>query len=358
MTLLCAFFLATPMALPQEDTLTLIDGKLVSGKITEATLEKVQVNKPNGDKKEYSSQSILFARFGSLSSGMNKGEEFLSKFDFANAVASFSSEESQGHRLEYWARLRKAETLSIWGKIDLGQSRKAESAFRDWLARYPDNFFVPRARQGLAFAMARNGQVDEAAKELEAVAALAFDKSLPPHVEIQARLARCEVRLLHGQPGVAKTRLEDIVTKIENATQDRSTSSALKSHLERMKSQAQVALGDSIELKDGMAASQRYWENLLSKANLSMEVRAAATIGLARAANSSGQARESQILLAKVVATMPASPKVTSKALWFLAEISAELGDSPIPSKTYYQRLVDDYPFSSWGILAQKRLSG
>ena len=89
-----------------------------------------------------------------------------------------------------------------------------------------------------------------------------------------------------------------------------------------------------------------------------MEVRAAATIGLARAANSSGQARESQILLAKVVATMPASPKVTSKALWFLAEISAELGDSPIPSKTYYQRLVDDYPFSSWGILAQKRLSG
>ncbi|MDP6849409.1 MAG: hypothetical protein QGH51_09225 [Planctomycetota bacterium] len=355
MTLLCAFLLATPFAIPQ-DTLTLLDGQRISGKVTSASLDSVQLRKPNGSEKEYSPSNILSLQYGGFPPSIAKGEKFLSEFDFSNAVASFTSIDGGSNRLEAWAGLRHAEALNLWGKIDSGQSQRAESAFRDWLARNPEDFFVPRARKGLAFAIARNGQVDLAAKELEGVATLAFEKSLPPHVEISARLSRCELFLLHGQPGVAKTRLEDLVNKIQKSAQDRNASDSLKSQLHKMESQAQVALGDAIELKDGMDSSRRYWENLLSKRNIMMDVRAAATIGLARAAHKNGQSREAQILIAKVVATMPTTPEVASKALWFLAEISLELGDSPIPSKTYYQRLVDDYPFTTWGIQAQKRL--
>ena len=354
---LCSLLLAAPAALAQH-RVVLVDGRSLSGEVQEATLEKVVLQSSRGQQ-EVAARDVLDIQFAGGPDTLGQAQEFLASLDFQNAVNSLeaAAQVSDPAWVPAVASLRKAEALLSWARFDSGQAAEAVSAFQDWTATFNDHFHVPRARTGLARAMTLAGKVDEAAKELEDLASLAFEKDLGPHVELGARLARCHVYLTGGQAQVAETRLRDLVPTIQTRMASGDTAAALRPILANLHAQAQIALGDAVEAKDGAAAARVYWQRLADDPGTAGDVRAAANIGLARAADAAGRAREAQLLLAKVVATMPASPEIAARALYRLAEVSRSLQDRPAASKPYYQRVVDEYPTTTWAIEARAKLS-
>ena len=49
-----------------------------------------------------------------------------------------------------------------------------------------------------------------------------------------------------------------------------------------------------------------------------------------------------------VVATLPASEEVMAHALYELGEVSKELGNNPTSGDAYHQRLLEQYPNTTW----------
>jgi hypothetical protein len=176
----------------------------------------------------------------------------------------------------------------------------------------------------------------------------AFEKNLGRHVELHVNLVRCEAFLIGGQAEVAQARLRDLVVKLGQSVSSPDTPSGVKSLVSGLYSQSQILLGQAIQEKDGSRAASTYWQGLASDRNVSADVRAAAWIGIAQDAREQGKAREAQLQLAKVVATLPASDETMARALYELGEVSKELGNNPTSGETYHQRLLERYPNTSW----------
>ncbi len=353
MLTLSAIVLALPVAALPQDRVRFTDGSSRAGKIVSASLEEVRLD-TGGDESSSPSGEILELSYGGLPPAMAQAEELLASQEFQNAVNLFDSATAEEEPAAMMAKLRKAEALLAWSAIDSGQASDAVAAFRDWTATYPDHFLLPRVRTGLARALARAGQVEQAAQELEDVASLAFEKNLPATVEYRARLTRCQVYLEGNQVSVAATRLQDLVPKMQRSAGDSNTPQGVRATLRGLVSQGQVLLGDAIEVDQGTSAAQSYWEGLLRGTDLSSDVRAAATLGLAKAAKAGGQARRAQLLAARVVATMPAGREVSARALYLLGEISAELGDDIAASRSYFRMVVEQYPGTTWAAKARE----
>ncbi len=343
-------------AVQPQDTVTRLNGDRVRGQIQEATLKSIRLTNSKGKEVVLSTSKVLSLALGALPAEIQQGLDLLAAGQYDNAVALFGSAAEKAGETGIHAGLLRAEALLRWGRMDSGQANAATTAFRDWLASYPDHFDTTRATLGLARALASQGKTDEASRELEGLASLAFERNLPSFVELRARLERCRILLLGAQAGVATTRLQDLVPRLRTALGDPQASPALRNILRKMHGEGQVLLGEARESTGQNTTS--YWDGLLRDSNVPIMVRAAATLGQARAALASGRAREAQFLAARVVATYSAGREWNARALFELAQACSALQDIPFSSKTYYRQLVKDYPETSWAQRARTQLDG
>ncbi|MDA0666603.1 MAG: hypothetical protein O3A95_09035 [Planctomycetota bacterium] len=351
MLLTCAllFPMLMPAALPQSRVARL-DGGSSTGKLTVAALESISLQDASGDIRNFAAGEVLSLKPGPLPELVSKGEAFLKDFDYQNATNSF--EAASGEDGDFWlapyASLRHAEALLAWAQQDPGRASEAARAFRAWTEANTDSFWLPRAQMGAAKAMAMSGDVDGATSLMQKLSDTAFEKNLGRHVELQVSLVRCEAYLIGGQAEVAEARLRDLVVKLDKAVSDPKADAGTLGLFLTMSSHAKIRLGDAITEKDGAGTASSYWQGLADDRNATSDVRAAAWIGMASAARESGNLRQAQMQLAKVIATLPASDDVMAHALYDLGEVSKQLGNNPTPGDTYHQRLLEKYPNTSW----------
>lgn len=351
--------LALPFAAPQ-GRVAKTDGTATLGTVTAAQLDGVTVQS-GGQSKTIAPADVLALSLGTPTSILLEAEGFLGKLEFQNAVALL--EEAGNTADPAWlavdAKLRHAEALLAWSAFDPNRAKDAVSAFQDWLATYPEHFWVARARIGMARAMGRAGDIDQAAQELQEVASFAFEKNLGKQVELAARMARCQVYVDGDQPKLARQRLEGtsgLVSTLKAAAQDASLPIGLRSRMVEQWTAATVLLGDAIGSTDGSTEAKSFWERTLrSERGIGVDARAAGKIAIAQAAREAGQLREAQFALAEVAATMNAGPETMARALFTLGEVCQELGDTPTPGSTYFRRVIDRYPASPWAARARKK---
>lgn len=357
--LLSALLLLIPALLPQ-DRVVLVDGETVSGDVTQARLAQVTVTTSDGSERKLETAQVLEVDYGDVPEELTRAAGFLEAMDYQNAVSAYDAAANAGGKpwVAEMAALGKARALLAWSSVDPSRAAEAAEAFRNWVSTYPDSFFVIDAKVGLAHALARSGQADEGARILEELSSQAFEKNLGRQVEQRAKLERALVYLAGDQPQVAETRLRDLIPTIQESVTSTETPAALRPVLRSQLSRAQIGLGDAIEAKGGPTAARAYWEGLLRDRRATVDVRAAAEIGLAATAAEAGNLREAQFRLARVVASMDASPEVMARALFRLAEACDALQDDLAASKDYYERVVRDYPNTSWAVQAREALGG
>ncbi|HBF23536.1 MAG TPA: hypothetical protein DDW23_06970 [Planctomycetes bacterium] len=328
------------------------------GKLVAAGLETIVLEDALGNQKNLPTNQVLDIYLGAKLATLMQGEEFLAALDFQNASASFgtAAEENGPFWIAPWAKLRRAEALLAWCDVDPGRAGEAEGAFREWIATWPDSWWVIRARKGWGIATALTGNVDGGATLLQELTDFAYEKNLGRHVELGARLTRCEI-FLHGeQAPIAETRLRDLVPTIEEAAAARGVGLALRRHLQSLLTTSQIRLGEAIELKDGTLTAAAYWNSLLGSTSSSTDAKAAAWTGIARHAKTENRLREAQFTLARIPATLNAGPEVLARALYELGEVCEQLGDNPASSTDYFKRVIEKYPRSRWAIEAQRKL--
>lgn len=355
-----SLLLALPLAAAPQGRVVKADGTAVSGNVTAAQLDGIVVSTGAGD------QTIATADVLSISLGsggmLSEADRFQNQLEFQNAVALL---EEAGNATEpAWmpvvAKLRHAEALLAWSAFDANRADAAVSAFQTWLATYPEHYWVARARIGMARAMGRAGQIDEAASELQEVASFAFEKNLGKQVELAARVARCQVYLEGDRAKLARQRLEGssgLVATLKAAAQDTASPAGLRSAMLDHWTQSVVMLGDAIQASDGTADAKSFWERTLrSERGIGVDARAAGKIAIAQAAREAGQLREAQFALAEVAATMNAGPETMARALYTLGEVCEDLDNTPTPGTTYYRRVADRFPASPWAAKARQKL--
>jgi tetratricopeptide (TPR) repeat protein len=359
LTTLLSILLAVPLA--AQGRVVHVDGTNISGTITDASVDQIEIQV--GDTaRTISPGEVLRLSFGSEPALVQQAKGFMAKLEFQNAVNLLT--EAEGITDPAWVppytKLLKAEAFLAWSSFDKGRAEDSNRAFSEWLAAYPDHFWNARARMGQATALGRTGKVQDAAKMMQDLAGFAFDKNLGKQVELHARLTRCEVYLDGNEPTLARQRLEGqngLIASLKTASSSPESSSALRNALRVHWIKSQILLGDAIEMTDGLSQAKSYWERLLrNEKQLSADVQAAGKIVIARAARDAGKLREAQFALAEIAATLNCGPDTMARALFALGEVCQELGDNPTPGTTYFRRVVDRFPTSSWAAKARTKL--
>lgn len=356
---LLSILLALPLA--AQGRVVKIDGTSVTGNVTTATIEKIEVSAAGGAT-EIAPGDVLRIQFGKDPVLITQAKGYLANLEFQNAVNLLAEAEGQSDPawLPPYAKLLKAEALLSWSTFDASRASASQAAFDEWLATYPDHFWQARARMGQAKAMGRLGKVQDAGKLMQDLASYCFDKSLGKHVEFGARLTRCEIYLEGDEPTLARQRLEGsngLVATLKAGATAPDAPGALRTMLHGYWVRAQILLGDSIEQADGLDKAKRFWETVLrNEKQLSDDARASGKIVIARAARDAGKLREAQFALAEIAATLNCGPDTMARALFTLGEVCQELGDKPSPGSTYFRRVVQRYPTSPWAAKARKKL--
>ncbi len=356
---LTSFLLAVPLL--AQGRVVQIDGTVIQGTITAATVEGVSLRVDGSDQTIPPGQ-VLRLHFGPPPPMVAQAAAAASRLEFQNAANLYAEAATTGG--DAWvtpfAQLGRAEALLGWASFDRGHAPEAVSAFREWTASHPDHFWIPRARMGLAQALALEGKVEDAANEMQDLANFAFEKNLGKRVEFEARLTRSRVYLTADQAALARQRLEGsggLVAALKQASVDAASPPALRASLRQQWQSAQILLGDTIESIDGLEGAQRYWERILrTETGLGADARAAGQIAMANAARAQGKLREAQFALAEIAAVLNTGPDTAARTLYSLGEVCAELGDKPTPGKVYFQRVIDLYPSSTWASQARKKL--
>ncbi len=354
MPVLAALLLLIPV--PQDQVFTR-DGRTLQGEVVRASLTEVVLKDADDKEVTLAGGDVIRIRHENAPESLTRAREFLASGDYQNAVAGFQAAESgEGPSwVPIEAPLERAEALLAWSQIDPDRAQEALALFNEWLASHPDHFLVVRARVGQARALSRTGQVEEAAAKLEELGTFAFEKNLGKRVELRARLERSLVLLDGGKPQMAATRLRDLVPKIQDLIRS-GLEPGERAEVRGFLVRARIALGDAIAAKDGPQAARPYWESLLRDPGVGPEVQAASLIGQAQAAEESGRPREAQLLLARVVATLPATPSIQARALFRLGEVCRKLKDTPFKGETYLRQVLDSYPNTLWAARARKEL--
>ena len=351
-TLLIA--LSSP-ALPAQDRFERADGRTVHAKLINPTLAEVVLVSGEGTESKIPAADLLDVVPAPATDLMRSGESAFVQRDWAGAANAFSAASAEAGGAAWmpeWAALRQGEALLQWARADRGKAGEAATALRKWSDAHAESFWLPRARLAEARALVIAGDVDGATGLLQALSDLAFQRGLAKHLELEISLERCKAFMAGKQFDVAEARLRDLVTKEAPADAPR----GIRSRMLALRGDAQILLGDAIAAKSGQSAATAYWEALAHDLKATPEVRAAALVGLAVTARAAGKFREAQLQLAEVVAVLDAGQEVLARALWELAEVTAQLGDHPVPAKTYYERILRDCPDSSFAEQAKKKV--
>lgn len=356
MLALAPLLLALPLPLAQ-DRLDRTDGRAVTAKLVRVTLTEVVTAGADGKETKIPVAELMEVTPAPATELMRRGEDAARQRDWPAAANAFSAAAAETGGAEWaaiWAGLRHGEAMLAWAQSDRARAAEAATALRTWSDANAESFWLPRGRLAQARALVLAGDTDGAASLLQGLSDVAFQKGLPKHVEVEINLERCRAFLAGRQAEVAEARLRDLVTKEPPADAGR----AVRSRMLKLRGDAQVMLGDAIAAKGGQAAATAYWEALARDPKASPDVRAAAFVGLASAARAEGRLRDAQLQLAEVVAVLAAGQEVRGRALYELAEVTAELGDHPTPAKSYYERILRECPDSSYATLAKAKLGG
>ena len=338
-----------------QDRIERADGRTVHGKLSGATLAEITLAGADGKDAKIPAAEVLDVEPAAATDLLRQGEAAFSQRDWdgaANAFSAAAAETGLAPWLAAWAGLRHGEALLQQARADRAKAGEAAAALRGWCDANADSFWLPRARLAQARAMVIAGDVDGATALLQALSDLAFERGLAKHMELEINLERCRAFMEGRQFEVAMARLNDLVTKEPPADAPR----GVRSRMLALRSEAQILLGDAIGAKSGAGAAKAYWEGLARDPKAAADVRAAALVGLAALARAAGQAREAQLQLAEVVAVLDASPEVRARALWELAEVTAELGDHPTAAKSYYERILRECPDSAYAERARAKV--
>lgn len=356
MLALAPLLLALPLPLAQ-DRLERTDGRAVTAHLVRAGLSEVVTAGADGKETKIPAADLMDVVPAPATELMRRGEEAARQRDWSAAANAFSAAAAETGGAEWapaWAGLRHGEALLAWSSTDPARAAEAASALRKWSDANPESFWFPRSRLAQARALVLAGDTDGAASLLQGLSDVAFQKGLPKHLEVEINLERCRAFLAGRQAEVAEARLRDLATKDPPADAPR----AVRSRMLKLRGDAQVLLGDAITAKSGPRAAMAYWEGLARDPASPPDVRAAALIGLAATARADGRLREAQLQLAEVVAVLGAGQEIRGRALYELAEVTAQLGDHPTPAKSYYERLLRECPDSSYAALAKAKLGG
>jgi hypothetical protein len=346
--------LATP-AVPAQDRIERADGRTVHAKLINPTLAEVIIASGDGKESKIPAADLLDIVPGPATDLMRQGESAFAKRDWSGAANAFSAASAETGGATWqpaWASLRQGEALLQWARADRSKAGEAAGVLRKWSEANAESFWLPRARLAEARALVIAGDVEGATGLLQALSDLAFQRGLAKHLELEINLERCRAFMAGNQYDVAGARLQDLVTKDPPADAPR----GVRSRMLALRGEAQILLGDAIAAKSGQGAATAYWEGLARDTKASSDVRAAALVGLATTARAAGKLREAQLQLAEVVAVLNAGEEVLARALWELAEVTAQLGDHPVPAKTYYARILRDCPDSSYAEKAKAKV--
>jgi ATP/maltotriose-dependent transcriptional regulator MalT len=330
----------------------LLDGSNAFGKISSVDINAVVLVDSDDNESTYNNDEVLEV-IPALSALMRQAEAAAGNLDFMNAANGFAEAAAKAEQpwMQAYAELRNAEVLISWAASESSHYSEAIDMLNSWVANNSDSFWLPRAQMAMASAMAHTGDVDGATSLMSSLSDMAFEKNLARHIELQANVIRCQAFLLGDQAQVAQSRLNSLNDKIGAMVRDNETPAALRTKARELHTTVQILSGQAIQSTDGIQAAQSYWQSLADNSSTSPVVRSAAWLGLAEAAIESGKLRAAQLQLAKIVATMPASPSVTPQALYHLASVSAQLNDAK-SSRSASNRLNFTYPNSSWAIKA------
>jgi len=355
MMLLTTLLLALPAVPADQDRIERADGRTVTGHLVSATLTEVSYSGSDGKETKLAAADAMEVEPAPATDLMRSGERDWVKHDWASAANAFSAAATEGGDaawLASWAGLRHGEALLAWARADRAKAGEAASAMRSWAEANGDSFWLPRARLTQARALMLAGDGEGAEKLLTELLTLVFDKGLAKHLEFEINLERCRAFMASRQASVAEARLRDLVTKDPPADSPR----GVRSRLLTLRGQSQILLGEAIGAVSGAKAAAEYWEGLARDARATTDVRAAALTGLANAAISEGRLRDAQLQLAEVVAVLDASQEVRARALWDLHTVTEKLGDHPVNSRTYLERILQECPDSTWAEPARTKL--
>lgn len=353
--LLTTLLLALPTLPVEQDRIERADGRAVTGKLVSATLSEVSYASGDGKATKLAAADALSVEPAPSTDLMRTGERDFAQRDWAGAVNAFSAAASDGGDsawLAAWAGLRHGETLLAWARMDRAKAGEAASVMRTWTETHTDSYWIPRARMAQARALILAGDGDGAEKLLTELLTLVFDKGLAKHLEFEVNLERCRAFMASRQAKVAEARLRDLVTKDAPADAPR----GVRSRLLTLRGEAQILLGDAIEAESGSQTAAAYWEGLARDTRATTDVRAAALTGLANAAIKENRLRDAQLQLAEVVAVLDASQEVRARALWDLHTVTEKLGDHPVNSRSYLERILQECPDSTWAGEARTKL--
>lgn len=352
--LLTALLLALPCA-PAQDRIERADGRTVTGRLLDASLAEVQYAAGDGKPVKLPAAEVLGVEPAPATDLMRTGERAWTQRDWAGAANAFSAAAAAGGEptwLASWAGLRHGESLLAWARAERGKAGDAVAALRAWCESHPDSFWIPRARIAQAQGLTIAGDGEGAARLLDELGNLAFEKRLAKSVELEIKVERSRAFISSRQASVAEAVLRDIAVQDPPADAGR----GVRSRMLALRGEAQILLGAAIEAASGAKAAAAYWEGLARDPRAGSDVRAAALTGLATVAIAEGRLREAQLQLAEVVAVLDAGQEVRARALWELAEVTARLGDHPVNSRAYLERLLRECPDSSWAEPARAKL--
>lgn len=349
--------LALPAAPAAQDRIERADGRTVGGHIRSASLAEVVYQGGDGKEVKLPAADVLGLEPAPSSELLRTGEHAWDQRDWAGAANAFSAAAGEGGDPAWravYAGLRHGEALLAQARQDRGKAGEAVAALRKWCDANADSWWLPRGRLAQARAQVLAGDGEGAVKLLADLGNLVFEKRLSKHLEMEVSLERCRAFVASRQAEVAEGLLRDLAAKDPPADAAR----GVRSRMLALRGQAQILLGEAIEAKSGTAAASAYWEGLARDPKASTDVRAAALTGLANVAIAAGRLREAQLQLAEVVAVLDAGQEVRAKALWDLHAVTEKLGDHPVKSRTYLERILQECPDSSWAAQARTKLGG
>lgn len=353
--ILTALLLALPATPAAQDRIERADGRTVTGQLQSATLAEVVWTAGDGKEVKLPAAEVMGIDRAATTDLLRTGEKAWNARDWASAANAFSAAAAEGGdaaALAPWASLRHGETLLAWSRADRAKAGEAVAALRGWCDANADSYWLPRARIAHAQALTQAGDGDGAAQLLAELGTLVFEKRLPKSLDTQIKVERCRAFLASRQAGVAEAMLRDLAALAPPEDAAR----GVRSRLIALRGEAQILLGAAIESESGAPAAAAYWEALARDPKAATDVRAAALTGLAAAAVAEGRLRDAQLQLAEVVAVLDAGQEVRAKALWDLATVTEQLGDHPVNSRSYLERLLRECPDSSWAEPARQKL--
>ncbi|MCZ6597928.1 MAG: hypothetical protein O7B99_09840 [Planctomycetota bacterium] len=343
----------------------------VSGKITENSLTKVEIETDSGPR-SFDSALVERVVFGDVPPAYVEGQRYFDRGDYENSAAKYrlaAGDASARDVVKASARLLAAEALMSQGAMDSGACTRSAAEAGLFLADHPTNREVPRARMIQARATHLSGDPASAAELYRALFREAegetpttgysvYGCSLAGLRGMHAYLASGDVQRSKELNNALDNTLVRVLGNMEEDDKKRNLVLAI---------QSEARLGEGWRLlAEGRASQARsfFSGQLANVPNTnggpgSPALRDAARLGLAQAHLAGGQVRKAQITFAIVSAVGYASRDHWAEAQVGLADCVLRLNDPDArgQARTWLENVINVYGDTPAVLAAREKLA-